>query len=309
MPLPVLTAVVLAELRSRFGPGLLEPRPLAMGAWSRAYALAVDGRELVVRVGHHGEDYLKDAAAATRFASSVVPVPEVLAGGEADGLCYVVSERMPGTALDDLDAEQVERVLPSLLGVLDAIGSADLAGTAGFGIWRSDGTAPHRGWAEALLEVGEDRPRFPGWRDTLAASPIGMGPFERGLRQLQGLVGQLPDLRELVHSDLLSRNVLVSGDTVAGVLDWGNSMYGDSLYDAAWLIFCWSLYPQWKSVDIRARLREHLSVGGRPPAGFDERIHTYEIHIALGAVAACAFRGRWDQVELFARTVSRLAAA
>ena len=50
------------------------------------------------------------------------------------------------------------------------------------------------------------------------------------------------------------------------------------------------------------------SVGGRPPVGFDERIHAYEIHVALSAVAYCAFRQRWDEVEAFAQTVTRLAA-
>jgi hygromycin-B 4-O-kinase len=308
VPLPVLTAEILADLRSRFGPGLSNPRPLATGAWSRAYALAVDDREVVVRVGNHGEDYLKDATAATRFASPRVPVPGVIACGQAGGLFYVVSERMYGTALDDLDAGQVTRVLPSLLGVLDETRSVDLAGTTGYGIWRPDGTAPYPGWAQALLTIGEDKPRLPGWRDALAASAIGMGPFERGLRQLQELVAHLPDERELIHGDLLSRNILVSENAVAGVLDWGNSMYGDSLYDAAWLIFCWPLYPQWKSVDIRAHIRDHLCAGGRPPAGFDERIHTYEIHIALGAIAHSAFRQRWDEVEAFARTLTRLAA-
>jgi hygromycin-B 4-O-kinase len=308
VPLPVLTAEILADLRSRFGPGLSSPQPLATGAWSRAYALAVDEREVVVRVGNHSDDYLKDATAATRFASPRVPVPGVIACGEAGGVFYVVSERMHGTPLDDLDAGQVTRVLPSLLGMLDEIRSVDLAGTTGFGIWRPDGTAPYPGWAQALLATGENKPRLPGWRDVLAASPIGMGPFEQGLRRLQEQVVHLADVRELIHGDLLNRNVLVSRNAVAGVLDWGNSMYGDSLYDAAWLIFCWPLYPQWKSVDIRAHIRDHLCTGGQPPASFDERIHIYEIHIALGAVAYCAFSGRWDEVKAFAQTVTRLAA-
>src|SRR5215831_12982919 len=108
---PVLTAGILTELRSRFGPGLSDPQPLALGAWSRAYALAIDEREVVVRVGNHGDDYLKDAIAGTRFASPRVLVPAVIASGEADGLFYVVSERVHGTALDDLDAGQVRLLL------------------------------------------------------------------------------------------------------------------------------------------------------------------------------------------------------
>jgi hypothetical protein len=58
VPLPVLTAAVLADLRRRFGPGLSDPQPLAAGAWSRGYALAVDEREVVVRVGNYGDERL-----------------------------------------------------------------------------------------------------------------------------------------------------------------------------------------------------------------------------------------------------------
>jgi hypothetical protein len=49
-------------------------------------------------------------------------------------------------------------------------------------------------------------------------------------------------------------------------------------------------------------------VSGRPPAGFGERIHAHEIHVALGAAAHGAFRQRWDEVGAFAQAVTRLAA-
>jgi thiamine kinase-like enzyme len=39
----------------------------------------------------------------------------------------------------------------------------------------------------------------------------------------------------LVHSDLLHYNVLVAADRVTAVLDWGSSLYGDFLFDLAWL--------------------------------------------------------------------------
>lgn len=305
----MLSTEILAALGGRFGGAFSDPRPLAAGQWSRAYALTLNGGEVVVRVGAHGDDYLKDAAAASTFAATRVPVPVVFGSGTAGGSSYAVSERVHGIAFDDLDVRQVARVLPSLLDVLEAIRSVDLARTTGYGIWRPDGAAPHTGWAEALLAIGEENPRLPGWRDALAASPIGSAPLERGLRRLQELVPRLPDVRELIHGDLLSRNVLVSGSRITGVLDWGNSLYGDSLYDVAWLLFWWPWYPQWESVDLHARVMEHLHAGGRPLADLDERLLAYKIHIALDAVAYCAFKERWDEVEAHAETLARLAAS
>ena len=313
MPAPVLTAEILAALRSRFGSALADarPQPLAAGEWSRAYVLTLAEREVVVRVGRHGEDYLKDAVAARAFSAPLLPIPEVLTCGEADGLWYAVSERLRGTPLDDLDARQLARALPSLLDTLDAIRSVDLGGVEGFGIWNPDRSGPYADWARALLAVGEPKARLPGWRDALRASPTGWGPFESGLRRLDELAPRLPVARELIHGDLLNRNILIAESTsaVSGVLDWGNSLYGDSLYDAAWLITWWSWFPQWKSIDIRARIRERLWVGCRLPADLDERLLAYQIHIALDGIAYCAFTARWDDVESISRTVARLAAS
>ena len=311
VPAPVLTSEILAALRSRFGNSLSEPQPLAAGEWSRAYALTVEGRELVVRVGRYGRDHLKDEFAARAFSNPRLPVPEVLACGEVDGLCYAVSERLHGTPLDALDAEQFTRALPSFLDTLDEIRSVDLAQTEGFGSWEPDGAAPHASWAEYLLEIGKPRARLAGWRDALHTSPTGTASFDQGRRRLEELAPRLPNVRDLIHGDLLNRNILVNAgtSTVSAVLDWGNSIYGDSLYDAAWLITWWSWYPQWKTVDIRARIRERLWVGDRLPADLDERLLAYEIYIALDGIAFCAFSERWNEVETISRTVARLAAS
>ncbi len=309
MPVPTLTPAVLSALRARFGDAMPEPEVLGAGEWSSAYELTVDGRSLVVRVGRYREDYLKDQIAAKLFASSRVPVPEIIAFGETDGLCYAVAERVHGIGLDELDAAEIDRVLPSLLGVLDEIHACDVAQTTGFGDWGPDRVGGHASWAQSLLAVGDDRARFPGWRDELATSPADSTKFDQGLEHLASVAPRLPAVRELIHRDLFNRNILVSGTAVAGVLDWGCSLYGDSLYDAAWLAYCWALYPQWSAIDIRSRIRQHLEAAGLLPADFEERLHAYEVHIGLGAVQFCAFVRRWDQVEWHADAVAKLIAA
>jgi hygromycin-B 4-O-kinase len=157
----------------------------------------------------------------------------------------------------------------------------------------------------ALLAIGQDNPRLPGWREALADSAVGTGPFEQGLQRLRDLAAYLPDAQELIHGDLLSRNVLAHGGRVTGILDWGNSMYGDSLYDAAWLIFWWPWYPQWASLDIRQSIIDRQRARGRS-ADLEERLLAYEIHIALDAIAYCAFKHRWDDVATHVQSLARL---
>lgn len=295
-------------VRTTFGARADEPRPLAAGAWSRAFELTIDGAEMVLRIGAHGTDFAKDELAAS-FAGPGLPVPPVLARGRVDSWHYAISARAHGIAFDDLSAADVTRALPSLLRAIDGIARIDLAGTAGYGIWTADEQAPYGSWAEALLAIGTETARVPGWRAALAGSEIGLGPVEAGLATLATLAPYLPDQRRMIHGDLFSRNVLVAGDTVTGVLDWGNALYGDSLYDAAWLLYWWPWYPQWRAIDIGAELVAHWHACGPLPIHLRERLHAYLIHIGLDAIAYCTFRRRWDEVRSNAATVAALASS
>ncbi|MEU8829156.1 phosphotransferase [Streptomyces sp900116325] len=117
---------------------------------------------------------------------------------------------------------------------------------------------------DALLAIGSETARVPGWRAALADSEIGLGPVEAGLAALATLAPYLPDERRMIHGDPLSHNVLAVGGTVTAVLDWGNALYGDHLYDAAWLIYWWPWCPQWRTIDIHAELLAHWHATGPP---------------------------------------------
>jgi hygromycin-B 4-O-kinase len=200
----------------------------------------------------------------------------------------------------------VALMLPSLLTALDAIGRIDLAGTAGYGIWTPGGRAPYDSWTDALLAIGTETARVPGWRAALTDSETGLGPVEAGLAKLATLAPYLPNERRMIHGDLLSHNVLAADGTVTAVLDWGNALYGDHLYDAAWLIYWWPWCPQWRTIDIYAELLTHWHATGPPPTHLHERLHAYLIHIGLDAIAYCTVQRRWDEVRHNAHTVVAL---
>jgi hygromycin-B 4-O-kinase len=272
--------------------------PLAAGAWSTAYALTVGGRAMVLRVSRHGGDFAKDET-VSKVVGGVLPVPAIVARGETGGWAYAVSERLTGTPLDDLDATDLAAVLPDLFDVMDTIGRIEIGGR-GYGVWDPSRTAPYRSWPEYLLAVDQETPRVPGWRATLAASDVGLEPFERGLATLRRLAPHLLDERRLIHDDLLARNVLVRGDRISGVLDWGSACFGDPLYDAAWLLYCWGWYPQWSAVDIEAAIGRRWNPD---PAA----MRAYRLHIGLGSIGYCAARDRWDDVALNAEWLLALA--
>jgi hygromycin-B 4-O-kinase len=272
--------------------------PTGKGVWSKAFAFRRDGLDYVIRFGSYQEDFAKDRLAAS-YSCPALPIPRVLEIGEALGGYYAISERVFGGYLDEVDETQMRTLLPSLFAMLDGMRLADLSGTSGYGGWDAAGNASHLSWRAALLDVTNDRQtdRTHGWRERLAASKVGIGPFEQAYEQLVSLIDYLPEERHLIHNDLLHYNVLVEKERVSGVLDWGCGMYGDYLYDLAWFCFWQPWYPSWQQIDFRAEAAQHYASIGLEVHHFEERLRCYQIHIGLESQAYQAFAGNWDELK------------
>jgi hygromycin-B 4-O-kinase len=291
-------AHVEAFLVTRFGGDSSDVVPLGTGVWSQAFAFRRAGHDYVIRFGVYQEDFAKDYLAA-RYAGPALPIPRVIELGEAFDGYYALAERVFGGYLDDVDETQMRALLPALFAALDAARRADLSGTTGYGAWGADGTAPSPSWRTALLAVATDRPadRTHGWRERLAASSVGVGPFEEAYRHLQALADRVPAERHLIHSDLLHSNVLVEAERITGVLDWGCGMYGDFLYDLAWLCFWQPWYPAWQRLDFREEATRHYAAIGLNVPDVEARLRCCQIHIGLAGQAYMAYAGTWTDLQ------------
>jgi hygromycin-B 4-O-kinase len=314
--------------------------PAGAGEWSQAYAFTVDAgllsatstdegvrsigsavpgspstsgtADLVIRFGRHREDFAKDRAMgelASSQAAGALPVPRVLEIGDTPWGFFVTAERCYGQYLDQLDGDEMRDTLPALLQTLDTIGALEPPGL-GFGPWSPDGAAPFTSWRDALLAIGQEQPRTAGWRELLDGRPAAAQVFRRGLAGLDRITAGLVPPRRFVHGDLLNRNVLVqTGDgrgAVTAMLDWGNSQYGDPLYDLAWLLFWWPWYPQWSAIDIGDAIQAHLAESGPRPPDADRRLLAYQLHIGLDHLAYNAFTRRWESLDRVADQTDEL---
>lgn len=287
-----------AWLEGHLGRPVSPLRTLRAGGWSNAYAFDDSDAPFVVRFSRYRDDFEKDVY-AMRWHAPQLPIPEVTHVGEAPGGYAAISRLVSGSSLDDLDATGLHATLPSLLAMLDALRTADVSATSGFGGWDGTGNAPYPTWADHLLQVATDDParRNHGWRAQLAASPVGIARFDETFTPLSELVTTLPNERHLIHSDLMNHNVLVHRHRISGVIDWGCGLFGDHLYDAAWIINYWPWRPAWNGIDIVSIIRQHLHEKGVDTSDFHRRIHAYRLHMYLDDQAYLTYMRDWPEVE------------
>ena len=95
--------------------------------------------------------------------------------------------------------------------------------------------------------------------------------------------------------------VVIDGDRITAVLDWGSSKYGDFLFDIANLVFYRPWFPAWRNIDFAAEARAHYDAIGLAVPNFAERLACYTLRIALDGMSYSAFRKRWNEVELRGR--------
>ncbi len=267
---------------------------LGRGEWSTAYRFQCEGQRLVARFGLHPEDFRKDRRAFELYASTL-PIPRVLEIGRAfDGLSYAISEWSEGERIDRVSKGQLGSCQSSLLDVLDLLRRVRPPTREGFGWWTAEGSATHRSWRDVLLSIVEDdeHPRVAGWRAFLRTHVGWSRAFDVAAERLAEVAGACPpDVRGVLHGDLTAGNVLIGKARVFAVIDWGNSLIGDPLYDLAWLVF-WS--PWHPGLDAGYLLpearRRYRSETGCESENFEERLLACYLQIGLDAVAYNAFR-------------------
>jgi hygromycin-B 4-O-kinase len=271
------------------------------GAWSVAYFFRAGDDDLVLRFAPSRDNFETDRAIATH-ASADLPIPRVVEIGEACGYHYAVSERAFGSILEELDAGVMRRAFPSVLRMLDALRTADVSRSRGYGAVVRGGDGQRPSWREHLLGVGDDPPGVThGWRARLATHRDAERAFDEAYARFAPLVPAMPEMRHLIHSDLLYGNVLVADDRVSAVFDWGCAMYGDFLYDLAWLSYFAPWFRGLEAADVRGSALAHYADIGLAVPDFESRMRAYEAHVGLANQAYQALIGDWDELGRTAR--------
>lgn len=192
--------------------------------------------------------------------------------------------------------------------LLEALRHVDTTGFSGWGPWDAQMSAPHESWREFLLDIAVDRPgRIQGWRAALDSNAMCAAAFDRGLERLKSTaIDEVP--RSLVHNDLFNRNVHVADETITGVFDWGNAMFGDHLYDLANLCFWEPWLEETQPQRVIGGLRAAWAADGYDCINFHQRLQVCMLHNGLAHIAYHASRHDWDQTAAVASRMDAVSA-
>ncbi len=286
-------------LQEKYGSGIADFTQIGEGGWSLAFAFVLEGARHVIRWSDVADNFERDAI-ATRFSSDDLLIPPITEIGQGLHTFFAISPFAGGTYLEALSAAELENTLPSLQKMLRALRSVDLSGTTGFGFWNKDGKGSQDSWKAFLLDDKNESEGslIQGWKANLEASSMGMDAYQKLWKMFVRFVESCPEERCLVHSDLLNRNVLTSSGAISTVLDWGSSLYGDSLYGVAWFMFCEHWFPHFQDVRVSQRLLEDFIADPHAnTADVDARLMCYQLDIGIGSIAYNAFKKDWKNAE------------
>ena len=274
-------ASALRIAREQLGADIASVDALAGGFFSRAYAFSAAGRAYVIRVNsaeHAPESFAKDDYAWRHFGSPGLPIPEVVATGRQGDLYFAISARARGQSLSLFSAAERRELLPALLDTLEALGAVDVSGSRGFGNWNGDGDGEHESWHAFLAAAIDDHAEgyYKHWHRLFRDSFLERELYEAVYRRMVALAAGLSERRGLIHNDYQFENVIADGARITGVIDWANALYGDPLYDVAWLSWI-TLHPGWWFDDGEELLRARFGAG----PDFETRLACYQCHVGL----------------------------
>ena len=263
-----------------FGTSVSHLMPITTGQIARAYSFEVAGEDHVIRFvdAKIAATLRKDRFVAERLASSSVPVPRIDHLGNLGEFDYAIARKAPGSPLGSLRNDL--RLVPALIETLDAIHQIDVTDTEGYGFFDPPEVGENTSWSAFLLNVaddGEEGSFYGKWHRYFDETFLDRERFFALYDEMIAMLRFCPEQRCLVHGDYGFGNILAEDGRITAVLDWANALFGDPLYDVAWL----DLYSP--GTFFKDRMREFYERRGRAVEHYEERIACYQMHVCLDA--------------------------
>lgn len=285
----IASEIVLAFLKNNFDNSVESVEFIKGGEMSQAFSFTAKNGNFVIRVNTSPRSFYKDDYAYKHFANPKIPIPEIIQIGKLDDYYhFAISTKAEGKHINELTNEQYVKTLPSLLNTLDAIHSTDTSEAIGYGKWNAEGKSEFPTWKDFVLSAKN----YVEKENLLETSFLEKEVWQNIYSHIEKLVKFCPEEKFLVHGDYSHNNVISNQEKVTGVFDWAESMYGDYVFDVAWMTF-WMKQPE------KVQATEKIYAGRNIP-NFAERLLCYKLRIGLVSLSFYAFsqqKEKYDSVK------------
>lgn len=199
-----------------------------------------DGREYAIkyhRKGASGDGFV------LRFLEEKninVPVPKALGDFVIEGRSVLILEKIKFPLLETVVAGEIPRYIPSMVRNMKKIHEVK-SGRAGF----LNEMAERRNWKEVMLSKFDGTDPALNWRMIVERRGLDL---ELVLESVDNIIKKIRETRfpegehSFLHTDFNQRNLFVdpNSDEITGIIDWGEAMFGDPVYDLARIrMFIW----------------------------------------------------------------------
>jgi aminoglycoside phosphotransferase (APT) family kinase protein len=220
-----LEAAVAAFATRALGCDATRVEPLDAFATNAVFAIDAGGRRFVVKASALHDALRGEAWACARGAQAGCAAPSILAFGRLDGfdLSAFVMTRIAGRAVDAAHSALTEvGAQLRCLHDLRVPGFGNLA-EAGWNE-RAEPSLPHGSWLDFLSSIVTGARAFSDARGADAAA-VAIDAHADALAAVES--------GSLCHGDLKAAHILVDAGRLAGVIDWGDAVVADPLWDVA----------------------------------------------------------------------------
>lgn len=258
--------VITTKVSNFFGTDSISFTSFSFGENSKAYSFSVKNHQYVLRVSLSDQGFVIDRIISNLITNSSVPTPETLLIGKNRKKHFSVTQRVPGTLLIDEDDNTQLSLMSEFLKVSFSLHTYSReGGMYGYGPINEQGHGKYPSWESFI----RDQTQYPSgiWSDDY---------FEilNNLKMLNYVY--VPEVNGLIHGDYGYKNVIVDNGKITGIIDWEDAMYGDFIYDIAYIHF-------WASqTDFQKIFFKHYSTSGKVNMSqFKKRFDCYTLYIGI----------------------------
>ena len=274
------------------------------GELSQAFSFECEKGDFVIKIRKTRtnalvQDPFQKELLAFRFIKSrdkTIPIPKIVIKGifsnqNGNKLIYCIAEKTQGSFVVHFSPMKYKLIDVSLIEMLHKIHSVNISDTDGYGNWTSlRGTRFNSMQAYVLQDIERQK--------AYTDEGISTALFEKELyfqitKKIQELIQYCSGHRYLIHGDYGFDNVLADANCkITAVFDWEHSLFGDFVYDLAWLDF-WCIRDENHYSKIYLRLFE--SDKNLDFNNYEERVLCFKLYIGIIATAFFSGTGQKNQ--------------